>query len=130
MKTYHAMRYWGEEINHWRKYKRTSLKVSVLPLESWIIKTKAPTHIYCSTIKMFTTLLLVRGHQRLTVLKVPFVGKNLPSSEMNLERSLKMQSSKMTVLPLPVGADTTMFTSEWKQAGKHSLCRELKYLHA
>lgn len=37
---------------------------------------------------------------------------------------------KMTVLPLPVGADTTMFSSEWKQAGKHSLCKELKYLHA
>ena len=70
---------------------------------------------------MLTALLLVRGHQRLTVLKVPFVGKNLPSSELNLERSLKMQSSKMTVLPLPVGADITMFTSEWKQAGKHSL---------
>ena len=41
-----------------------------------------------------------------------------------------MQSSKSTVLPLPVGAEITMFTSERKQAEKHSLCRELKYLHA
>lgn len=39
-----------------------------------------------------------------------------------------MQSSKSTVLPLPVGAETTMFMSERKQPGKHSLCKELKYL--
>jgi hypothetical protein len=46
----------------------------------------------------------------------------------NLERSLRMQSSNSTVLPLPVGAETTMFTSERKHTGKHSLCKELKYL--
>lgn len=40
-----------------------------------------------------------------------------------------MHSSKSTVFPLPVGAEITMFTSDWKQAGKHSLCSELKYLH-
>ena len=39
-----------------------------------------------------------------------------------------MQSSNSTVLPLPVGAETTMFTSERKHTGKHSLCKELKYL--
>jgi hypothetical protein len=38
---------------------------------------------------------------------------NLPSDDMDLERSLKIQSSKSTVLPLPVGAEITMFTSEW-----------------
>lgn len=48
----------------------------------------------------------------LTVLRVPFEWMNLPSSDMNLERSLKMQSSKSTVLPLPVGAEITMFVSE------------------
>ena len=41
-----------------------------------------------------------------------------------------MQSSKSTVLPLPVGAEIIMFTSERKQAEKHSLCSELKYLSA
>lgn len=40
-----------------------------------------------------------------------------------------MQSSKSTVLPLPVGAEMTMFASELKQTGKHSLCSELKYLY-
>jgi len=63
-----------------------------------------------------------------TVLRVPFACTNLPSDERNLDRSLKMHSSKSTVFPLPVGAETTMFTSDRKQAGKHSLCRELKYL--
>lgn len=80
-------------------------------------------------IKKFTVL-RVRDVKKLTVLRVPFVRPSLPSSERNRERSLRMQSSNMTVLPLPVGADTTMFVSEWKQTGKHSLCRELKYLHA
>lgn len=47
---------------------------------------------------------------------------------MDLERSLKTQSSKSTVFPLPVGAEMTIFTSEWKQTGKHSLWSELKYL--
>jgi len=33
------------------------------------------------------------------------------------------------VLPEPVGADTTMLTSEWKAALKVALCTGLKYLH-
>lgn len=41
-----------------------------------------------------------------------------------------MQSSNSTVLPLPVGAETTMFTSERKHTEKHSLCKELKYLQS
>jgi hypothetical protein len=48
----------------------------------------------------------------LTVFRDPFTCMNLPSDDMDLERSLKMQSSKSTVLPLPVGAEITMFTSE------------------
>lgn len=40
-----------------------------------------------------------------------------------------MHSSKSTVFPLPVGAEITIFISDRKQAGKHSLCSELKYLH-
>lgn len=39
-----------------------------------------------------------------------------------------MHSSKRTVFPLPVGAEITIFISERKQAEKHSLCNELKYL--
>lgn len=58
------------------------------------------------------TSTMVSQYRRLTVLRVPFIWMNLPSSEMNFERSLKMQSSKSTVLPLPVGAEITMFTSE------------------
>jgi hypothetical protein len=64
-----------------------------------------------------------------TVFRVPLIKLNLHSDERNLERSLRMQSSNSTVLPLPVGAEITMFTSERKHAGKHSLCNELKYLH-
>lgn len=64
----------------------------------------------------------------LTVFRVPLTCINLPSAEMDLERSLKTQSSKSTVFPLPVGAEMTIFTSEWKQTGKHSLWSELKYL--
>lgn len=62
-----------------------------------------------------------KENKELTVLRVPFIGTNFESWEINLERSLKIQSSKSTVLPLPVGAETTMFASEWKQTGKHSL---------
>lgn len=53
---------------------------------------------------------------------------NFPSVEINLEKSLRMHSSKRTVFPLPVGAEITIFMSERKQAEKHSLCNELKYL--
>lgn len=66
--------------------------------------------------------------ETLTVFRVPFACENLPSVEMNLERSLKTHSSKSTVFPLPVGAEMTIFASEWKQIGKHSLWSELKYL--
>lgn len=55
----------------------------------------------------------VEENELLTVFRVPFGGRNLMSSVTNLERSLKMQSSKRTVLPLPVGAETTMLMSEW-----------------
>ena len=48
----------------------------------------------------------------LTVFRIPLTCTNLPS-EINLDRSLSMHSSKSTVLPLPVGAEITMFTSEW-----------------
>lgn len=72
---------------------------------------------------------LVPVGKGLTVFRVPFTCVNLPSAEMDLERSLKTQSSKSTVFPLPVGAEMTMFASEWKQTGKHSLWSELKYLH-
>nr|DAD21635.1 TPA_asm: hypothetical protein HUJ06_023098 [Nelumbo nucifera] len=37
---------------------------------------------------------------------------NSLSFERNFERSLKMHSSNKTVLPLPVGAEMTMFMSE------------------
>lgn len=63
----------------------------------------------------------------LTLFRVPFTWMNFPST-IKFERSLKMQSSNSTVLPLPVGAEITMFISELKQTGKHSLCSELKYL--
>lgn len=52
-----------------------------------------------------------------------------PSAPMNFERSLITHNSKSTVFPLPVGAEITMFTSDWKHVEKHSLCSELKYLH-
>lgn len=72
---------------------------------------------YKISIQLPSTLLA----RSLTVLRVPFTWINFPSAEMNLERSLRMQSSKSTVLPLPVGAEITMFTSDRKQAEKHSL---------
>ena len=53
--------------------------------------------------------------RRRTVLRVPFMWLKFPSLERNLERSLRMQSSNNTVLPLPVGAEMTMFISDWKQ---------------
>jgi len=46
---------------------------------------------------------------------------NLQSGERNLERSLRMQSSKSTVFPLPVGAEITMFTSEKKHTYMEAL---------
>lgn len=54
---------------------------------------------------------------------------NFPSVDINLERSLRMHNSKRTVFPLPVGAEITIFMSDIKQAEKHSVCNELKYLH-
>jgi hypothetical protein len=73
---------------------------------------------------------LRKGSQKAhTVFRVPLTKLNLKSGERNLERSLRMQSSNSTVFPLPVGAEITMFTSEKKHTWKHSLCKELKYLH-
>ena len=107
------------------KVKRILVKVSMIFLEVRIDK----LHFFASTKLLIEMSTMVSLNRRLTVLRVPFIWMNLPSSEMNFERSLKMQSSKSTVLPLPVGAEITMFASEWKQTGKHSLCSELKYLN-
>ena len=107
------------------KVKRISVKESTIILEVQIDE----MHFFAYSKVLTKTSTMVSWYRKLTVLRVPFIWMNLPSSEMNFERSLKMQSSKSTVLPLPVGAEITMFASEWKQTGKHSLCSELKYLH-
>jgi len=53
-----------------------------------------------------------KSAQKLTVLRAPLAWRKLPSLEMDFEKSLKMQSSKSTVLPLPVGAEIIMLISE------------------
>ncbi|KAK8487851.1 hypothetical protein V6N11_047408 [Hibiscus sabdariffa] len=62
--------------------------------------------------ELFLEFFLCPRLNYLTVFSVPFIRTNLPSPEINLDRSLKMQSSNSTVFP-PDPANSRRALSAW-----------------